>query len=485
MRTQPSFLDAFHAALGPAHVLTEPDQVAPFLTDWSGRWRGDALAVLRPGSTAEVSAAMRLCAGMNISVVPQGGNTGLSGGATPLGVRPSVVMHLGRLQSVGEVDPLNNTLTVGAGVTLAHVQKIARTADRFFPLSLASEGSCTIGGNLATNAGGTAVLRYGSMRQLCLGLEVVLPNGEIWDGLRALRKDNTGYALRDLYIGSEGTLGLITAAVLQLHARPTDVATCVLMLDDPHQAVGCLERLRSEFDAALTTFELMAPAALDAVADHLPQLILPASRPYPWMALVECSSASSVSKSGEATWQASLAHRLERWALDALEAGCVRDVVIAQSLAQARTLWAIREGVPIAQSRQRAALRYDLSFPISELNSFLRKSRHQLAAIDAGLLPVVFGHVGDGNLHFNVCPGAGRDDFPSGIVGRIDAAVYGLVRDLGGSVSAEHGIGRAKSIPWRDSKSNLEIELMQSIKNALDPRGLMNPGILFPAAGGL
>ncbi|CUA96535.1 FAD-binding oxidoreductase [Thiomonas bhubaneswarensis] len=482
MTTSSNFLHACRTVLGTAHVLTTSDQVAPFLTDWSGRWRGEALAVLCPGSTSEVSEAVRLCACAGIGVVPQGGNTGLSGGATPQRAQPSVVMHLGRLTLVSDVDLLNNTLTVGAGVTLARVQEVARAAGRLFPLSLASEGTCTIGGNLATNAGGTTVLRYGSMRQLCLGLEVVLPDGRIWNGLRTLRKDNTGYSLRDLYIGSEGTLGLITAAVLQLRALPTDVVTCMLILDSSDRAMACFDVLREEFDAVLTTFELISPAALDAVAEQLPHLNLPACRPHPWVVLVECSDASAGRHDGEASSQALLSHRLEQRLAYALDTNIIRNVVIAQSAAQARSLWAIREGVPLALSRQRTALRYDLSFPISALERFLQESRSRLVALDADFLPVVFGHVGDGNLHFNVSPGAGRVNFMSEMTDRIDAVVYGLVRELGGSVSAEHGIGRAKSTPWRDSKSPVELALMHSLKTALDPQGLMNPGIFFPAA---
>jgi FAD/FMN-containing dehydrogenase len=462
------FLHQCRAIVGASHALTNAYDTAPYLKDWSGRYQGQALAVIRPGSTEQVAELVRLCRAHRVAIVPQGGNTGLAGGATPHGAAPCVVIQLGRMNKLRKVDAVNNTITVEAGALLADVQAAAHAAGRLFPLSLAAEGTCTVGGNLATNAGGTAVLRYGNMRNLCLGLEVVTADGRIWDGLRGLRKDNTGYSLRDVYVGSEGTLGIITAAVLALFPEHGCKVTCLAAVPGITEATTLLQAAQQRLGSNLTAAELMSSAALAAVAQEMPQVRLPLAQPRAWMLLMELS-ASSFQDEGRQQIEALMAQAIER--------GLATDVAVAASLQQAQDFWAVREAVPEAQARQGFAIRYDISLPISELRRFVDESDAQVASLWPDMYTVTFGHIGDGNLHYNVRSTSSSSQ--NELVQRrekVDRIVYDLVQSVGGSISAEHGIGQAKCHELRAHKSAVEMDLMRSIKMALDPDGLMNPG---------
>ena len=445
--------------VGAANVLTAPADTAAYFTDWRKQYFAAALCVVRPGSTAEVAGVVALCARQNVAVVPQGGNTGLCGGSVPIGTRPEIVLSLSRMNRVRTLDALNDTITVEAGCVLAAVQQAAQDAGRLFPLSLAAEGSCQIGGNLSTNAGGVNVLRYGTAREQVLGLEVVLPDGRVWDGLRALRKDNTGYDLKQLFLGAEGTLGVITAAVLRLCPKPSAEATAWLAVDDPENAVELLARLRTGLGDRLTAFELISNACLEAVLAHAPDTRAPLPGLNSWQVLAEFAD------SGEA---AALRERVERVLFECTEAGALRDAVLAQSGEQARVLWRIRETIPEAQFTN---VKHDISVPVSRTPEFIRLAGAALAAAIPEARPYVFGHVGDGNLHYNVGP--------ESLVKRREAVnriVYDTVAKLAGSISAEHGLGQLKRDEIRSHKSPLEMELMRTLKRALDPAGLMNPG---------
>ncbi|TAM95118.1 MAG: FAD-binding oxidoreductase [Rhodanobacteraceae bacterium] len=471
-----NLLDALRATLGAQHVLTGAD-AAPYLSDWRGRYSGSAIAVVRPGSTEEVAAVVRLCVAANTPIVPQGGNTGLCGGATPDGSGRSVVVSLQRMNRVRGIDPDNDSMEVEAGCVLQAIQKSAHDAGRLFPLSLAAEGSCTIGGNLATNAGGTQVLRYGNMRELALGLEVVTAQGDVWHGLRGLRKDNTGYDLRDLCIGSEGTLGIITAATLKLFPEPASRCTALLALASIEDAVAMLARARGGFGASLTGFELMARDCLDLVVQHFPQQRLPfegAAAALPWFALLEMSDSES---------EAHARGRFEVVLGDAMEAGCVEDAVIAGSMAQSKALWHLRESIPLAEKESGKSIKHDVSLPISRIAAFVRDCNRALQQAFPGVQHVIFGHLGDGNLHYNVARGG--DWKEADLLARQDA-VFELVHDkvhaMGGSISAEHGVGQLKRDLLPRYKDPVELALMHSVKRALDPRNLMNPGKVL--AGG-
>ncbi|MDD2884082.1 MAG: FAD-binding oxidoreductase [Dechloromonas sp.] len=458
-----SDLPAVLAALvGPAHVLTDAADLAPFLTDWRGRYRGAALCLVRPGQTAEVVAVVKACAAAGVAIVPQGGNTSLCGAATPDGSGQAVLLSLSRLNRIRALDPQNDTLVVEAGCTLASVQAAARTVDRLFPLALASEGSCQIGGNLSTNAGGVQVLRYGNTRDLTLGLEVVLANGELWDGLRGLRKDNTGYDLKQLFIGAEGTLGIITAAVLKLFPLPRQQMTCWLNVASPAAAVDLLNRAKKAFAAQLTAFELVSEVALGLVLQHIPGSIRP-SAPAAWYVLAEFSDAELTA--------------VEGWLTDCLAAGALDDAVVGQSLSQSQKLWALRENISEAQKIDGISIKHDIALPISRLADFLSETDAALAKAFPGVRIVTFGHVGDGNLHYNLSqPAAGRNaDFIAAqpLVNRL---VHDTVHAYNGSISAEHGIGQLKRDEIRRYKSAEELALMRALKTALDPQGLMNPG---------
>ncbi|MEG1833925.1 MAG: FAD-binding oxidoreductase [Burkholderiaceae bacterium] len=461
------------AAVGPANVLTAEHDTAPYLSDWRGRYHGRAQAVVRPGSTAEVAAVVRLAAATGTPIVPQSGNTGLVGGGTPDESGRAIVLSLTRLRRIRSVDTANDTLTVEAGCTLHEVQAAAQAVGRLFPLSLAAEGTATIGGNLATNAGGTQVLRYGNARDLCLGLEVVLASGEIWHGLRALRKDNTGYDLKHCFIGAEGTLGVITAAVLKLYPAPRARMTALAALPSVAAAVQLLARARNAAGPLLTGFELMSDACIAKVAEQLPGVRIPLAIRSPWFALIELSEHENEAH-GTALLEALLAA--------ALEAGEVDNAVVAQSVSEADGLWRLRESIPEAHAKAGGNVKHDISLPVSTIADFVADTNARLARAFDWIAPSVFGHLGDGNLHYNMGCAAG---VPVSMPFEHEAAIRRIVHDAvvarGGSISAEHGLGQLKRDENAIYKSAVEIGMMRSIKRALDPQGLMNPGKVLPS----
>jgi FAD/FMN-containing dehydrogenase len=460
--------------IGASRVLVAADDVAPFCTDWRGRYSGNALCVALPGSTEEVAAVVRACVAAGVAVVPQGGNTGLCGGATP--TRGEVVVSLRRMNRIRAIDADNNSITVEAGCTLHAVQEAAREADRLFPLSLAAEGSATIGGNLSTNAGGVQVLRYGNARELTLGLEVVLADGRIWNGLRALRKDNTGYDLKHLFIGAEGTLGLITAATLKLFPRPRTHATAWVAVPDPASAVRLLGRLRDAAGDNVTAFEIVGRPALELVLRHIPNARDPLLGKPAWQVLIELGGSSDMGGDLSAT--------LERALEAAAEDGIVNDAVLAASEAQTAALWALRENVSEAQKIEGISIKHDIAVPVSRIAEFIARADAALRAAFPEVRIICFGHIGDGNLHYNQSrsDAQSNDEFiaQTGAVNRI---VHDLVHGLGGSISAEHGLGQLKREEVLRYKSQTEMDLMRAVKQALDPRGLMNPGKLLSKVG--
>lgn len=463
-----AFIAACRDAIGSAWVVTTPSEMSSYLTDWRGRATGAALAVLRPGSTEEVASLVSLCNQYRVPIVPQGGNTGLVLGSIPDTSGSAVVLSLSRLNRIRESDAINNTMVVEAGCILQKVQQAASDIDRLFPLSLAAEGSCTIGGNLSTNAGGTAVLRYGSMRDLCLGLEVVTAQGDVWNGLRGLRKDNTGYDLRDLYIGAEGTLGVITAAVLKLFPRPKATVTALAAVASPHDALRLLAAARRACDAHLTAFELMSHFCLELVAQHFPQMRLPLAQAAPHYVLLELSDHES---SDHATLL------FEELIVTALAQNLITDAVIATSLSQSAAMWNLREHIPLAQAKEGKNIKHDISVPISRIGDFIMHTDRQLLDTFPDCRLVTFGHLGDGNLHYNLSPPAGKPgDALLVHQSDINRLVHDSVDSFGGSISAEHGLGALKRDEIRLYKSDLEIRLMQQIKTTLDPLNLMNPG---------
>ena len=465
--------DDLVAALGDGAVLTGPDDVAAYCTDWRGAGSGRPLCVVRPSSTADVATAVRLCHEAGVAVVPHGGGTGLSGGALPDDSGTQVVLSLARLRRVRDVDAAGDTLTVEAGVVLADVQAAAESVDRLFPLSLASEGSCTIGGNLATNAGGTAVLRYGMARELVLGLEVVLPDGRVWDGLRPLRKDNTGYDLTQLFCGSEGTLGVITAATLRLFPATPRHATAWLALPSVEAAVSLLGVVRARAGQSLAAYELVSREALDTVLRHVPAARDPFGEPHEWYALVELA--------GSATDEG-LDPALEAALTAGFEESLVTDAVVAGSPSQRESLWLLREGISEAQNHDGASLKHDVSVPVALLPDLLADTAERLAAVLPGVRLVTYGHVGDGNVHHNLAAAldGGSDDDLRAAAPALADAIYDAVAERGGSISAEHGLGTTKRDANAARTDPVELDLMRSIKQALDPAGLMNPGKVLP-----
>ena len=465
-------LARLRSAVGDDHVLTAPDDVAAHVVDWTGTHRGRALAVVRPGATAEVAEVVRACAETRTPLVPQGGNTGLVGGGVPDGSGTAVVLSLGRMRTVRDVDPVAGTITVDAGVVLADVQAAAAAADRLFPMSLGSEGSCTIGGNIATNAGGTAVLRYGMTRELVLGLEVVLPDGRVWDGLRGLRKDNTGYDLTQLFVGSEGTLGVITGAVLRLFPATPRHATAWVAVPSVADAVSLLGTAQQHGGVHLSTFEIANRQAIDLVLAHLSGAVDPLESPSDWYVLLEL--AGSASDDGlDATLEGLLA--------EAVEAGHATDAAIAGSPAQRSALWSLREGISEVQKVEGATLKHDVTLPIADLARWTDAMGPVLQEVLPGVRPVTYGHVGDGNLHYNLNAPVGRDDDLRAAAGDLTTAIHDAVAAAHGSISAEHGLGRSKAAAAAAYKSDVEVDLMRALKRALDPHGLMNPGVLLTA----
>ena len=447
--------------VGARHVLTEPAETRPYLTDWRRQYSGPAECVVRPGSTSEVAAVVALCAREGVALVPQGGNTGLVGGSVPTGACREVVVSLARMNRIRAVDVLNDTITVEAGCVLAAVQKAAQDAGRLFALSLGAEGSCQIGGNLSTNAGGVNVLRYGTAREQVLGLEVVLPDARVWNGLRALRKDNTGYDLKQLFIGAEGTLGIITAAVMRLFSRPSATATVWIALDSPRAAVELLGLLRERLGERLSAFELISRPCLQAVLAHSPDTRDPLPAAHPWYVLVEF---------GDSGDPGPLHERVEAALGACAGRGALRDAAIAQSGDQARALWRLRDTIPEAQFTN---VKHDISVPVSQIPQFIDQAAAALARSFPGVEIYCFGHAGDGNLHYNV----GSDT----LLPRRDELsriVYDVLDAFGGSISAEHGLGQLKRVEIRRRKQPLELELMRALKHMLDPKGLMNPGKL-------
>jgi FAD/FMN-containing dehydrogenase len=448
----PIVLERLAEIVGKSHVLTAAEDTRPYLTDWRRQFSGAAECVVRPGSTAEVSRVVALCAREGVAIVPQGGNTGLSGGSVPTGGQPEIVLALGRMNRIRTLDPLNDTITVEAGCVLAAIQAAAAEAGRLFPLSLAAEGSCQIGGNLSTNAGGVNVLRYGNARALVLGLEVVLPDGRVWDGMRGLRKDNTGYDLKQLFLGAEGTLGIITAAVLRLHPRPSAAATAWIALASPRAAVELLALLHERLGERISAFELVSRQCLDAVLAHVPDARDPLRAKSPWYVLAEFGDSGT-----SAELQERVAQALEE-----------REAVIAQSGEQARALWRLRESVPEAQFSN---VKHDIAVPVSKIPEFIDKADAALAAAFPDVRVFCFGHVGDGNLHYNVGP---QSLMPRRAA--VNRIIYDLVTAFGGSISAEHGLGQLRREEAQRTKTAVEMDLMRSLKRALDPKGLMNPG---------
>jgi FAD/FMN-containing dehydrogenase len=469
-----ALLQELGACVGSAHVLATGD-LSAWERDQRGRRQGKALAVVRPGSSAEVATVVRACVRAGVALVPQGGNTGLSLGATPDGSGQHIVLNLARLNRVRALDRDNLTLTAEAGVTLAQAQEAAAEADLLFPLTLASQGSCTIGGNLATNAGGTQVLRWGNARELCLGLEVVTAQGALWNGLSGLRKDNRGYDLRQLFIGSEGTLGIITAATLKLFARPRAQVTAWATVPTLAQAVALLGLARQHLGDALTGFEAMSAQALALVAQHLPQLRQPLPGQAPWAVLIEAARSTSAS---------SLEDDLHSLLAQACAQGCALDAVVASQRSQAQQLWAIREGIPRAQALEGLNIKHDIALPTSRLADFVAHTDALLARHLPGVRIVNFGHLGDGNLHYNVQAPAGQAsaDFLRAHEAEVNALVYDAVVQFGGTFSAEHGVGRLKVAQLQHYSDPVALQLMHALKHALDPLGLMNPGCVLPSA---
>ncbi|MES2529647.1 MAG: FAD-binding oxidoreductase [Pseudomonadota bacterium] len=466
----PELIRRLHAVVGDAGLITDTEAQAPYLTDWLGKWRGRTALVVRPRDTDETAAVIRICHETHTPVVAQGGNTGMSGGATPDASGAQVVLNMSRMNAIRAVDPINNTLTAEAGVLLAHVQQAALDVERFFPLSLGSEGSCTIGGNLATNAGGIAVLRYGNTRDLVLGIEAVLPDGRVWNGLRALRKDNTGYDLRHLFIGSEGTLGIITAAVLKLFPKPLGRATAWVGASSLESLISLLSLLRARGGERLVAFEMMSDASLALVLQHVVDTRAPLAGKHAFHALVELAD----------TQQEGLDELLEESLATALESGLAEDVAVSRSQAQTTAFWKIREGISQAQVRAGKAIKHDIALPISSLADFARQADVALRAVQPDVNIINFGHLGDGNLHYNVL-------MPAHITAEqlaeqtelFNRVVHDMVTHMGGSISAEHGIGQLRRDEMRHYKPALEFELMMRIKQALDPNHLMNPGKLL------
>ncbi|AYQ30248.1 MULTISPECIES: FAD-binding oxidoreductase [unclassified Polaromonas] len=473
MSTPNPLIESLRQIVGAANVLTDGD-LTPWVQDWRKRETGKALAVVRPGSTPEVAAVVKACAEARVSIVPQGGNTGMVVGSTPDASGTQVVLSLTRMNKVRTLDAGNLTITVDAGCVLQNLQEACEKAGFLFPLSLASEGSCTIGGNLGTNAGGTQVVRYGNTRDLCLGLEVVTAQGEIWDGLSGLRKDNTGYDLRHLFIGSEGTLGVITGATMKLYPMPKSQLTAFAAVPSLEAAVQLLGLAHEHLGSGLTGFEVMGQFALGLVAKHFPQQRVPFWQEHPWCVVLENSDNESEAHAREC---------FERLLEAAMEAGCVVDAVVAESMAQAHALWHIRESIPMAQAEEGLNIKHDISINVSRIPDFVTETNALLLERFPGARMVVYGHLGDGNLHYNVQAPENQDQarFLNEQETPMNALVYEAVDRYRGSISAEHGVGSLKVNTLPKHKSPVALGMMRAIKQGLDPQNLMNPGRVLKA----
>ena len=461
-------LDRFAAIVGEKHAVRDPAEIAPHLVENRGLYHGASPMLLKPGSVEEVSAILKLASETGTAIVPQTGNTGLVGGQTPREGGSDIILSLERMNRVRDIDPVGNTMIVDGGCILADVHKAAAEHGRMFPLSLGSEGSCRIAGNLSTNAGGTAVLAYGNMRQLCLGLEVVLPTGEIWNGLRRLKKDNTGYDLRDLFIGAEGTLGVITGAVLKLFPQPLGHQVAFAGLQSVDDALTLFKNASSLCGTALTGFELMPRIGVEFTTRHIPGVRDPLETVHPWYVLIDISTSDSVE-----TAERMMTTLLEQ----GYEAGLIQDATIASSEAQQKAIWHMRESMSDAQKPEGGSIKHDVSVPVAQIPQFMAEAEKAVVAAMPGARVCAFGHMGDGNIHYNISQPVGADK--AEFIGRwreINKIVHGLVLQHGGSISAEHGIGQLKRDELASIRSEIEIDLMRRIKTAFDPAGIMNPG---------
>jgi len=461
-------LERIRAIVGDKGVTTDAAEIAPFVTDERGRYRGASPMLVRPATAQDVAAVVAVCADNALPIVPQGGNTSLCGGSVPHAEGGEIVLNLSRLNRIRDIDPLNYTMTAEAGCVLADLQAAAEEADRLFPLSLGAEGSCRIGGNISTNAGGTNVLRYGMARELVLGLEVALPDGTLWNGLRALRKDNTGYDLKQLFIGGEGTLGIITAAVLKLFPRPRDTQTAWLAVRDLDAALELLVRAREASGDRVTAFELITRRCLDFVLAHTPGTADPLAEPHDTYVLIEFSSPEP---------ESGLRQAMEGLFAAAFEDGIVVDGVLAESMAQGRDLWRLRESITESQKFEGGSIKHDISVPVSRVPEFVRRATELVGRELPGCRPLAFGHVGDGNVHFNISQPVGADK--AAFLAqweRVNRLVHDLVFEMNGSFSAEHGIGQLKREDLLRYKPAIEVALMRRVKQAIDPQGIMNPG---------
>jgi FAD/FMN-containing dehydrogenase len=458
----------FAAIVGAAHVLTGANDKEPYLVEWRGYYHGRTPAVVRPGSAQEIAAILKLANETGTPIVPQGGNTGLVGAQIPDESGNEIVLSLERLNRIRGVDADGATVVAEAGVVLERLHEAAERVGLLFPLSLSSEGSCRIGGNISTNAGGTQVLSYGNTRSLVLGLEVVLPTGEIWDGLRGLIKDNSGYDLKQLFIGAEGTLGIITAAVLKLFPRPTGQTAAFAAVDGPKEALTLLKHARKRAGSSLTAFELIPRIAIDMLLKHLPGARDPLASPHPWYVLMEVSSGS-----GEAD-----AHELALRSLgDALAEGTVADAAISSSLAQAQEFWRMRHAISEIQKHEGASIKHDVSVPVERVPELIKRGAAAVAQIVPGVRPVPFGHLGDGNIHFNFSQPLGADGKAYfARAPEVHETVHRIVAELGGSIAAEHGVGRYKRKLLQSVKSEVELEMMRKLKRTFDPNSILNPG---------
>lgn len=466
-------LAAIHRAVGDKGWFDAASDIAPYLRDHRELYSGRCLAVARPANREEVAAVVRLCAAAKLPIVPQGGNTGLVGGSIPSGDGRGIVLSLSRMSRIRAIDPINNTMTVDAGCVLANLQQAAAEVDRLFPLSLGAEGSCMIGGNLSTNAGGVQVLRYGNARNLVLGLEVVLPDGTLWDGLRGLRKDNTGYDLKQLFIGAEGTLGIITGAVLRLFPRPRESVTALAAVPKLADVLDLLNEAQAVSGNCVTGFELIPRLGIELVTKHFPDTGEPMATRSPWYVLMEFSAGGS----GDGGESGRLRAMAEEFLTANFDNGRITDAVLAASEAQARQLWRLREILPESQTREGGSIKHDVSVPISRIADFIAEGTRRLEAAMPGIRVFPFGHVGDGNIHFNVSQPVGMDkaEFHNRWTA-FNRIVHDVVAEMNGSFSAEHGIGQIKKAELRHYRSATELALMQTIKTALDPDGIMNPG---------